>query len=273
MCRVRRLPTYMVALLRTHGAPPLWCNGLASFWLSVAQGCSHARALSAKACRWAWGEWKCARGERVQRRSRLRPVMTAGEPTDMAARPIHVTETLVADVPWVRFRSTADADRAVTELYSDSLPLAGAPRGAAGARYRNRGGSSAGLVCRHAWRLAPAAGQREGALLPAAVGGESITFRPQTPGRRGPQRAETPAGYAQRRARRDCAARAFGGGRRAADAAAAGSARRWCCGSTATCPRRRSPRRWESAGAPSRATPPGPCRHCAPCWSVRHEHA
>jgi hypothetical protein len=25
--------TYMVALLRTHGAPPLWCNGLASFWL------------------------------------------------------------------------------------------------------------------------------------------------------------------------------------------------------------------------------------------------
>ena len=29
---------YMVALLRTHGAPPLWCSGLASFWLSVAQG-------------------------------------------------------------------------------------------------------------------------------------------------------------------------------------------------------------------------------------------
>ena len=32
------LPTYMVAALRTHDAPPLWCNGLASFWLSVAQG-------------------------------------------------------------------------------------------------------------------------------------------------------------------------------------------------------------------------------------------
>jgi hypothetical protein len=30
--------TDMVAVLRTHGAPPLWCNGLASFWLSVAQG-------------------------------------------------------------------------------------------------------------------------------------------------------------------------------------------------------------------------------------------
>jgi len=30
--------TYMVAVLRSHGAPPLWCNGLASFWLSVAQG-------------------------------------------------------------------------------------------------------------------------------------------------------------------------------------------------------------------------------------------
>jgi hypothetical protein len=25
--------TDMVALLRTHGAPPLWCNGLASLWL------------------------------------------------------------------------------------------------------------------------------------------------------------------------------------------------------------------------------------------------
>jgi hypothetical protein len=24
--------TYMVALLRSHGAPPLWCNGFASFW-------------------------------------------------------------------------------------------------------------------------------------------------------------------------------------------------------------------------------------------------
>ena len=31
-------PTYMVALLRTHDAPPLWCNGLASFWPSVAPG-------------------------------------------------------------------------------------------------------------------------------------------------------------------------------------------------------------------------------------------
>jgi hypothetical protein len=30
--------TYMVAVLRTHDAPPLWCNGLASFWPSVAPG-------------------------------------------------------------------------------------------------------------------------------------------------------------------------------------------------------------------------------------------
>jgi hypothetical protein len=36
--RSEALPTYMVAPLRTHDAPPLWCNGLASFWLSVAPG-------------------------------------------------------------------------------------------------------------------------------------------------------------------------------------------------------------------------------------------
>jgi hypothetical protein len=38
-------PTYMVALLRTHGAPPLWCNGPAICWLSVAPGCVSAGAL------------------------------------------------------------------------------------------------------------------------------------------------------------------------------------------------------------------------------------
>ena len=31
-------PTYMVAVLRTHGAPPPGCSGPASFWPSVAQG-------------------------------------------------------------------------------------------------------------------------------------------------------------------------------------------------------------------------------------------
>ena len=36
--------TVIVALLRTHGASPLWCNGLASFWLRRS-GLSHARAL------------------------------------------------------------------------------------------------------------------------------------------------------------------------------------------------------------------------------------
>jgi hypothetical protein len=34
----------IVALLRSQGAPPLWCNGLASFWLRRS-GMSHARAL------------------------------------------------------------------------------------------------------------------------------------------------------------------------------------------------------------------------------------
>lgn len=45
--------------------------------------------------------------------------MTAGEPSDVAARPIHVTETLVADIAIgsVRADLDADADRAVTELY------------------------------------------------------------------------------------------------------------------------------------------------------------
>jgi RNA polymerase sigma-70 factor (sigma-E family) len=46
--------------------------------------------------------------------------MTASEPSDVAARPIHVTETLVADVALgsVPADLDADADRAVTELYT-----------------------------------------------------------------------------------------------------------------------------------------------------------
>jgi RNA polymerase sigma-70 factor (sigma-E family) len=48
-----------------------------------------------------------------------RPVMTASEPSDVAARPIHVTETLVAGVALGSVPATAmDADRAVTELYA-----------------------------------------------------------------------------------------------------------------------------------------------------------
>jgi len=44
--------------------------------------------------------------------------MTAGEPSDVAARPIHVTETLVAGVALGSIPVDWDADRAVTELYA-----------------------------------------------------------------------------------------------------------------------------------------------------------
>jgi RNA polymerase sigma-70 factor (sigma-E family) len=45
--------------------------------------------------------------------------MTAGEPSDVAARPIQVTETLVADLSLgSAVPADLDADRAVTELYS-----------------------------------------------------------------------------------------------------------------------------------------------------------
>jgi RNA polymerase sigma-70 factor (sigma-E family) len=43
--------------------------------------------------------------------------MTASEPSDVAARPIHVTETLVAGVALGSIPADWDADRAVTELY------------------------------------------------------------------------------------------------------------------------------------------------------------
>jgi hypothetical protein len=54
------LSTYMVALLRTHGAPPLWCSGLASFWLRRS-GMSHARALRRRHGMWVWGEVRVLR--------------------------------------------------------------------------------------------------------------------------------------------------------------------------------------------------------------------
>jgi len=46
------------------------------------------------------------------------PVMTAGEPSDVAGRPINVTETLVADVALGGISAEAEAERALTELYS-----------------------------------------------------------------------------------------------------------------------------------------------------------
>jgi RNA polymerase sigma-70 factor (sigma-E family) len=44
--------------------------------------------------------------------------MTASEPSDVAARQIHVTETLVAGVALGSVPADLDADRAVTELYA-----------------------------------------------------------------------------------------------------------------------------------------------------------
>src|SRR5260370_41287822 len=44
--------------------------------------------------------------------------MTAGEPGGVPARPIHVTETLVADTALSSVSADWDADRAVTALYS-----------------------------------------------------------------------------------------------------------------------------------------------------------
>jgi len=43
--------------------------------------------------------------------------MTTSEPSDAPTRPIHVTETLVADVGLGSVSADLDADRAVTELY------------------------------------------------------------------------------------------------------------------------------------------------------------
>jgi anti-sigma factor RsiW len=44
--------------------------------------------------------------------------MTASEPSDVAERPTHVTETLVAGVALGSIPADWDADRAVTELYA-----------------------------------------------------------------------------------------------------------------------------------------------------------
>jgi RNA polymerase sigma-70 factor (sigma-E family) len=116
-CTGRATPlTYIVALLRTHGAPPLWCSGPASIWLSVAQGLSHARALMRRHG-WGVGGRGRSRASWAASRTSRRSVMTASEPSDVAARPTHVTETLVADVALGSIPVDLDADRAVTELY------------------------------------------------------------------------------------------------------------------------------------------------------------
>jgi RNA polymerase sigma-70 factor (sigma-E family) len=95
-------------------------------------GCTAQRALTSRAttlvmqrgspgCElitaWVWGRWDrsnhAARGGRTRRYD-----MTPGEPGGAPTRPIHVTETLVADTALGSVPADWDADRAVTALYS-----------------------------------------------------------------------------------------------------------------------------------------------------------
>jgi hypothetical protein len=61
-------PTYMVTVLRTHDAPPLWCAVSAMSWLSVAAGAPHAAVVAMRSRNGrAWGEVRALRnvGARV----------------------------------------------------------------------------------------------------------------------------------------------------------------------------------------------------------------
>src|SRR5258708_34185764 len=66
---------------------------------------------------WVWGRWD-RQYDPACVRSAPRPDMTAGEPSGASARPMHVTETLVADTALGSVQADWDADRAVTALYS-----------------------------------------------------------------------------------------------------------------------------------------------------------
>src|SRR5215471_14461203 len=66
---------------------------------------------------WVWGRWDRLNDPACVRTA-PRLDMTAGEPGGAQARPIHVTETLVADTALGSVPADWDADRAVTALYS-----------------------------------------------------------------------------------------------------------------------------------------------------------
>src|SRR5260221_1713713 len=66
---------------------------------------------------WVWGRWD-RQYDPACVRSAPRPDMTAGEPSGASARPMHVTETLVADTALGSAQADWDADRALTALYS-----------------------------------------------------------------------------------------------------------------------------------------------------------
>jgi hypothetical protein len=55
-------PTYMVTVLRTHDAPPLWCAVSAMSWLSVAAGALHVAVVAMRSRNGqAWGEVRALR--------------------------------------------------------------------------------------------------------------------------------------------------------------------------------------------------------------------
>ncbi len=115
--RPARSRTYMVALLRTHGAPPLGCNG------PPVTGSPSLRDWSCAGSGWLVGcggngsSLDVLSGDPVSQHSR-----TASEPSDVVTRPTDVTEAWARDVPLVSAQVDTDADRAVTELYSAHYP-------------------------------------------------------------------------------------------------------------------------------------------------------
>jgi RNA polymerase sigma-70 factor (sigma-E family) len=112
--RPTRARTYMVALLRTHGAPPLGCNGPARCWLSVAKRLvTRGPSLAVVGCGGNGSSLDVLSGDPVSQHSR-----TASEPSDVVTRPTDVTDAWAAGVPLVSTQVETNADRAVTELYS-----------------------------------------------------------------------------------------------------------------------------------------------------------
>jgi RNA polymerase sigma-70 factor (sigma-E family) len=115
----------MVAVPRIGGMLFSWCTTRQLLLSCRLVGCLLPSALPRWQLRqnelsttWVWGRWDrlshMARGKWAPRSG-----MTAGEPGGTAARPIHVTETLVADTAALgSVPADWDADRAVTALYS-----------------------------------------------------------------------------------------------------------------------------------------------------------
>src|ERR1700722_16770788 len=198
--------------------------------------------------------------------------MTAGEPSDVAARPTHVTETLVADIALGSIPADWDADRAVTELYSThyrSLVRLAA------LLVRDIGTAEEvvqdSFVAMHGgWRRLRDSEKALSYLRQSVVNRSRSVFRHRVvvdrnapsprPICRAPSMAPSPCSNAPRSSRRCAPSRPA-------------NAKPWCYVFTPTCPKRRSPTPCRSARVRSRVTPPGPWRRSGLCWSVTHERA